>query len=167
MCHLKLFASVFFAWKWYSTLRHALWFFQKFHGKTLKKRGDDVKLMSNNEMSPQMWAFVQYLGDGPMIMEKVVHIPKYVKPWYIYQLILSQLSWNEHSSGSDKIIWYMYQDFTYFGMYHFPQSFWQKTIFYLHINLEYVTTEGFSLQLERLARFPMGTIWNLNISRHQ
>ena len=82
-----------------------------------------------------------------MIMEKVVHIPKYVKPWYIYQLILSQLSWNEHSSGSDKIIWYMYQDFTYFGMYHFPQSFWQKTIFYLHIILEYVTTEGFSLQL--------------------
>ena len=74
-------------------------------------------------------AFVQYLGDGPMIMEKVVHIPKYVKPWYIYQLILSQLSWNEHSSGSDKINWYMYQDFTYFGMYHFPQSFWQKTIF--------------------------------------
>ena len=88
-------------------------------------------------------AFVQYLGNGPMIMEKVVHIPKYVKPWYIYQLILSQLSWNEHSSGSDKIIWYMYQDFTYFGMYHFPQSFWQKTIFYLHINLEYVATEGF------------------------
>ena len=74
-------------------------------------------------------AFVQYLGDGPMNMEKVVHIPKYVKPWYIYQLILSQLSWNEHSSGSDKINWYMYQDFTYFGMYHFPQSFWQKTIF--------------------------------------
>ena len=37
-------------------------------------------------------AFVQYVGDGPMIMEKVVHIPKYVKPWYIYQLILSQLS---------------------------------------------------------------------------
>ena len=40
----------------------------------------------------QAGAFVQYLGDGPMIMEKVVHIPKYVKPWYIYQLILSQLS---------------------------------------------------------------------------
>ena len=74
-------------------------------------------------------AFVQYLWDGPIIMGKVVHIPRYVKPCYIYQLILSQLSWNEHSSGSDKINWYMYQDFTYFGMYHFPQSFWQKTIF--------------------------------------
>ena len=87
-----------------------------------------------------VWGWV---GDGPMIMEKVVHIPKYVKPWYIYQLILSQLSWNEHSSGSDKINWYMYQDFPNFGMYHFPQSFWQKTIFYLHIILEYVATKGF------------------------
>ena len=40
----------------------------------------------------KLGAFVQYLGDGPMIMEKVVHIPKCVKSWYIYQLILSQLS---------------------------------------------------------------------------
>ena len=44
------------------------------------------------------------------------YIPKYVKSWYIYQLILSdpdecsfQLSW-------DKINWYMYQCFTYFGI---------------------------------------------------
>ena len=27
------------------------------------------------KLMPQNPAFVQYLGDGPMIMEKVVHIP--------------------------------------------------------------------------------------------
>ena len=93
------------------------WETYKFQNVPIKKTRECLQLKA---WSPSLQHTQKlYAGRKIVFCQKLWgkwYIPKYVKSWYIYQLILSdpdecsfQLSW-------DKINWYMYQGFTYFGI---------------------------------------------------